>query len=55
MTTFPGSPKPFVSVDLPDARASMESRFGHGFAQVRVRIDARATEPAQEVYGGLSA
>jgi len=33
----------------PDARASMESRFGHDFGKVRVHTDARAEESAQAV------
>lgn len=33
----------------PDARASMESRFGHDFGKVRVHDDARAVESAQAV------
>jgi hypothetical protein len=33
----------------PDARASMESRFGHDFGRVRVHTDARAAESARAV------
>lgn len=33
----------------PDARASMEPRFGHDFSRVRVHADTRAAESAQAV------